>query len=119
MKKDWHSFQIIRQPLYGQKPVQTVQKPGELIFVPSNAPFAFYNIDKTTVDVKTSFLGVGDVEMVGVVNELSPNYQQVFDKIVDDDDRQRMAAAVKQATKAKEEFKQTGVDVGNMLNENP
>ena len=26
---------------------------------------------------------------------------------------------VKQATKAKEEFNQTGVDVGNMFNENP
>ena len=106
---------MIRQSFYGQRHVQTVQKPGELIFVPSNAPFAFYNIDKTTVDVKTSFLGVGDVEMVGVVKELSPYYKTVFDKVVDDDDRQRMAAALKQVTAAREEFKNSPLDVANIL----
>ena len=95
--------------------MQTLQRPGEIIFVPSNAPFAFYNVDKTTVDIKTSFLGVGDVEMMSSVAELSTYYDDVLDRVVGDDDRQRMKGATKQALEAKNEFKNTGVDIGSMI----
>jgi hypothetical protein len=84
--------------------VQTLQRPGEIIFVPSNAPFAFYNVDKTTVDIKTSFLGVGDVEMMSSVAELSTYYDDVLDRVVGDDDRQRMKGAKKQVLETKKDL---------------
>ena len=83
--------------------MQTVQHPGEIIYVPGNSRYAFYNVDEVNVDVSETFLSVANVEMLSSIDDYEKFYSEVLNKHVNGDDRKRMEAASIQSTKAKTE----------------
>jgi hypothetical protein len=103
-------LQIVRRPFYGRRPVQTVQRPGEVIYIPGDAAFAFYNVGGPTVDVRASFLSAANVEMVGLTGALENHFDAVFRAVGSEEDRLRMTGTRKQVAKASEEHTTLSVD---------
>ena len=92
----YNLFQVIRRPFYGKKPVQTVQRPGEIVYVPGTSPYAFYNVDRTTVDIFDAFFGIGNLEILSSIPDLDSWTEKVLAKVASVEDRKRILGIAKQ-----------------------